>query len=416
MYDYIISGGGCAGLSLAYYMQHPALQDKKILILDTEAKTKNDKTWCFWTDGNIPFLAAQHTHWENIQFKSFNSDITESISPLRYSYVNSLEFYKEVLKRIQQNPNVTFKYEQVHAIYDTPKGVEVHTEHSIFEGKWAFNSIIPKLTDIPEHTIFLKQHFVGWRIVADYPIFDPAVATLMDFRVVQKEDVRFVYILPFTEREALVEFTVFSQHAWTREKYHRELSQYIQNELSIRSYHIKEEEFGIIPMTNYSFARKTGKHIINIGTSGGFTKPTTGYTFKRIQEDTQKIAESIIESGHPHYSRSGKWRYQFYDNLLLYIIQKNPQKVHYIFNQLFRNNSIRKILRFLAEDISFIQDLSMLVRLPWTPFFQAIWKYYILNMFKLIKTPIKFHSPSEKDSITFVKSFSSEVIEKQQAY
>lgn len=47
-YDYIIAGGGLAGLSLAYYMNQTVLREKSILIIDQDTKTKNDRTWCFW--------------------------------------------------------------------------------------------------------------------------------------------------------------------------------------------------------------------------------------------------------------------------------------------------------------------------------------------------------------------------------
>ncbi len=47
--DYIIAGGGMAGLSLAYYLNESrSLRDKKVLIIDRDAKTANDHTWCFW--------------------------------------------------------------------------------------------------------------------------------------------------------------------------------------------------------------------------------------------------------------------------------------------------------------------------------------------------------------------------------
>jgi lycopene beta-cyclase len=47
-YDFIIAGGGLAGLSLAYYMNQTVLREKSILIIDQDTKTKNDRTWCFW--------------------------------------------------------------------------------------------------------------------------------------------------------------------------------------------------------------------------------------------------------------------------------------------------------------------------------------------------------------------------------
>jgi lycopene beta-cyclase len=47
-YDFILSGGGLAGLSLAYHLINSPLRDRSILIVDKDAKQQNDRTWCFW--------------------------------------------------------------------------------------------------------------------------------------------------------------------------------------------------------------------------------------------------------------------------------------------------------------------------------------------------------------------------------
>jgi len=52
VYDYIIAGGGCAGLSLVMRMlKEPQLSTKKILIIDKDSKQLNDRTWCYWEKG-----------------------------------------------------------------------------------------------------------------------------------------------------------------------------------------------------------------------------------------------------------------------------------------------------------------------------------------------------------------------------
>ena len=62
-YDYIIAGSGCAGLSLVFYMNQTALQNKSILIIDKAPKTKNDRTWCFWIDKPIVFDEIVFKEW-----------------------------------------------------------------------------------------------------------------------------------------------------------------------------------------------------------------------------------------------------------------------------------------------------------------------------------------------------------------
>ena len=48
-FDYIIIGGGCAGLSLAYELElHNKLLDKTLAIVEPRQDYKKDKTWSFW--------------------------------------------------------------------------------------------------------------------------------------------------------------------------------------------------------------------------------------------------------------------------------------------------------------------------------------------------------------------------------
>ncbi|RZK28105.1 MAG: FAD-dependent oxidoreductase, partial [Hymenobacter sp.] len=55
-YDYLLVGGGAAGLSLAYHLaQEPSLASKRVLLIEPEAKDQNDRTWSFWADAPTPF-------------------------------------------------------------------------------------------------------------------------------------------------------------------------------------------------------------------------------------------------------------------------------------------------------------------------------------------------------------------------
>ena len=48
-FDYIIIGGGCAGLSLAYELEiHNKLENKTLAIVEPRDEYKRDKTWSFW--------------------------------------------------------------------------------------------------------------------------------------------------------------------------------------------------------------------------------------------------------------------------------------------------------------------------------------------------------------------------------
>ena len=48
-FDYVIIGGGCAGLSLAYELDlHQKLNNKTLSIVEPRTEYKRYKTWSFW--------------------------------------------------------------------------------------------------------------------------------------------------------------------------------------------------------------------------------------------------------------------------------------------------------------------------------------------------------------------------------
>ena len=47
-FDYVILGGGCAGLSLAYELDiNNKIKNKKLAIVEIREEYKRDKTWSF---------------------------------------------------------------------------------------------------------------------------------------------------------------------------------------------------------------------------------------------------------------------------------------------------------------------------------------------------------------------------------
>ncbi|MCI4671577.1 MAG: lycopene cyclase family protein [Bacteroidia bacterium] len=377
-FDYIIAGGGCAGLSLAARINRTDLKTKRILILDTEPKSRNDKTWCFWSEGNENIFTP-YKGWSNLHFHTSEGSYTQDILPMRYQFVSSIEFYQSIYQELEANPNVEFRYERVLALSDAKDGAFVHTNQGKYKAQWVFNSINFPFQKKDSRTFYLAQHFYGWFVEMEEKTFDKDFMTLMDFRMKQNGETCFVYTLPFSDREALIEYTVFSETVWETERYKKELHQYLSDSFPGKKFKIVQEEQGVIPMTNHHFPRKKGKYIYNIGTAGGFTKATTGYTFKNIQLDTENIVQALLKTGKPHYRLDKKGRFGFYDNLLLHIIKHRGGIVHRIFHQLFSKNDFRTILNFLSEQTNILQEIWIMGRLPWGPFLNAIWQYYILR-------------------------------------
>ena len=368
-FDYIITGAGCAGLSLIYHLLRSPLKGKKVLLLDANLKNTNDRTWCFWAEAPYSYKSSQKKYWANLEFFNESQGKVESIAPYAYYHIRGLDFYSEVFELIRHFDNVEFRQDKIVQVTETEEGVRVSGENGVYYSSLVFNS-----TKFPQfHThgfITLKQHFHGWFIEYDRPVFDLNTARLMDFRGHNKSHPGFFYLLPFTESKALIEYTLFSHEILDQNFYENRLSWYIEHFLQT-GFSIKGTETGAIPMTNYPFPAKIGKRIINIGTQGGMTKPTTGYTFKNIQRSSANIVNALIHQVPIQTLIPKKERFSFYDKLLLKIIDRNPAKIQYIFSALFLKNSFRNVLKFMDEETGINEEAKLFFSLPWKPFIKS---------------------------------------------
>jgi lycopene beta-cyclase len=273
------------------------------------------------------------------------------------------------MNEISKHSNFEILYEKLEGVFSNETGTGIQLKEKSISGDYVFNSIIFKKPELISGEYWLLQHFKGWIIETDENAFDPATATIMDFRLSQKEGTAFCYLLPFSERKALVEFTVFSASKFTDEKYNQGLKDYINGTLGIKNYRIIEEETGSIPMTNHKFSSSQGG-IIHMGTAGGQTKGSSGYTFQFIQKHCSSIVDALIHGKSPDVNGSSS-RFHFYDSVLLNILHNNSLPGNEIFTDLFKKNTPSQVLRFLDNESSLADELKNISSLPTFPFLKA---------------------------------------------
>ena len=373
-YDYIITGSGCAGLSLLYrLLLDPVLNSKKILVLDKSQKKENDRTWCFWEEGKGLFEAVVKKEWQSLIFKTSDFSRQFDLERYRYKMIEGKDFYDFVLSFAETFENVTFKLENIVAIKSDEREAIVETEQGSYRAQYVFNSTSlfnPKITE--ENS--LLQHFTGWVIKTKEDTFDSKVGTLMDFTLDQKHGATFMYVLPTSATEALVEYTLFSKQVLEKEEYETALKEYIQNDLNISAYEIRHTEFGIIPMSLAKFERESDafNRIINIGTAGGYTKASSGYTFQFVQKNTAQIVQNLKGEGNPSPTKTlSDKRYEWYDRTLLEVILSGKMEGKDIFAMMFSKRSPERILKFLANESTLWDDLKIVTALPIGPFMSA---------------------------------------------
>lgn len=385
-YDYIIAGGGLAGLSLAFYINaNPILKTKKILIVDKSQKTKNDRTWCFWANKPTAFDEIVIHEWEKAHFFGVDYNKHAALSPFKYKMIRGIDFYNFTKKILHQNPNIEWVTGEITSIQDTDNGGLVTVENTVYHADWVFNSTfdIKQFQKKSTQYFYQLQHFKGWVIEAENDCFDTEEMHLMDFRTAQYNNARFFYVLPFNKRKALIEYTIFSDTLLEQETYDVFLKKYIGETLGIQNYTIEETEYGIIPMTNHPFKKTQGQHILNIGTIGGHAKSSTGYAFYNVQQVVQQITQNLGANKYPlsNVPLFDK-RFMVYDTLMLHILQYEGELIKPIFTKLFKHNKIQTVFDFLNESTSFWQELKIFYSLPHMPFWRAIFSVYFYQPIK----------------------------------
>ena len=367
-YDYIITGAGLAGLSLLMrMMQHPFFDTAQILVIDAAQKNTNDRTWCFWEKENDIFEPIVIKKWDHVSFiaPSYSNEL--NLSPFTYKMIRGIDLYSYVLEKAATKNNISFCTERVLAVHSDNDGAKVVLENQTLKASKIFNSILFEPANVlaqKASDYFLWQHFKGFEITTAAPVFNDAVATLMDFTVDQVDGTTFMYVMPTSPTTALVEYTLFTPNILEEEKYDKAITDYIQKTYGSIDYEVTHHEFGQIPMTNYSFVEGAG-NLINIGVAGGQVKGSSGYAFHFIQEKTKTIVTDLVAGKNPLRARTfTQKKFQLYDSVLLRVLQDQKLDGATIFTAIFSNNPPDRVFRFLNNESSLVDDLHIMSSVP----------------------------------------------------
>ena len=350
-FDYIIIGGGCAGLSLAYELEiKNKLKENTLAIIETRKEYRRDKTWSFWKVFDHNFDDCVIKNWNNFTINTSEGFRELSNKSFPYQSINSEKFYKKINSRLSSNPNVSL-FKNLN---------NINSKNSL-----VFNSVFEGEIDKSK----LWQHFQGIEIETSKDIFDDEIINLMDFNCDQKNDVHFFYTLPFNKNRALIETTWLSDlEDQSLMNYDLQLENYIKNNLGIKNYNINFKEKGAIPLFYPSF--NDYSKTINIGTAGGMTRLSTGYTFLNIQEHSKYIVKNIDNYEKIKMYQIGK-KYQFLDKVFLRVLKNHPDKMPKIFFEMFKASS-NSVIKFLSNKSNIFEDINIISRMPKLIFMRAL--------------------------------------------
>jgi len=374
----VVGAGGAGGSVLVQLARRltPGREPPTVAVVDPERKAGRDRTWCFWDEGSSAVDPAVHRAWGHaLLVDAAGREHRLDLAPLRYVMVRSQDFYAladEATARLGAQRVLA----PADAVVDGEEFARVHTAAGTIRARWVLDSR-PAAPRLPANTALL-QHFRGWTVRFPVDALDASGPVLMDFSVAQPArrrvgaGVAFGYVLPDDARTGLVEYTEFSRRRLADAEYDKALAAYLDARYgNAGGYEVGEVEDGVIPMTDAVYARRVGRRVLRLGTAGGATRASTGYTFAAMQRQAAHVAAALMAGGPPDLPPAYPARHRWMDSVLLRALDGGLVDGPQLFTRLLLRNPPARVLRFLDGRTSGIDDLRVMATTPALPMARA---------------------------------------------
>lgn len=348
--DVVVCGAGAAGLSIAVRLARLPLT---VRVLDRREGYGRDRTFSFFRGRSHPFEDAVLRRYRAIEVVGRERRVARNVEARPYETLPSDRFYETALQILARHDRVRLDLGvDVGEVRDLGGHVEIETGQGALRARLVIDARgEPRTAHAQPGDVRWVQHFGGLDVEVEHPIFEPAVATLMDLRVPQGEGPHFVYVLPETPRRALVEDTHFGPAPFPAERYEAGARAWLEAR-GAGAVRVLRAERGVLPMTSTEVDRGRGR-VLRAGLAGGAAKPSTGYAFAFIQRDADAIEAALVgwdRARAPSFPPLRSPTALFFDRVFLSYLAAHPADAERVFVGLFAGTSGPQIARFLSEE------------------------------------------------------------------
>lgn len=378
LYDLVILGGGCAGLSLATQLvKSDSLLT--VLVLEGRQSYAQDRTWCYFKNVDaVSRTDAYHT-WPTMRVASNDGQVFINCGKAHYEMVNSVQFYKNAQLTIEQSELVELKTGIL--VNNHPEKQKdlwcIYTNAGVFQSRFVVDTRPVGTPLIGASKLW--QSFYGAEVECKFDTFDVDCGDLMDFaaanacgaRLAFPDAVCFVYILPTTATRALIELTVFSPTPLTPENLIPLHKIATRNRLGSVTYSVLRTEHGILPMGNKKTVTHNNATYVFAGLTAGAARPSSGYAFTRIQTWASYCANSLANGNFPLGHKSDSLIQQIMDFLFLKMVRAKPEFAPDLFLALFAKTDTQSVIRFLSDRATLQDYIRVMAALFPGPLFRA---------------------------------------------
>ena len=365
--DVIVLGGGCAGLSLASRMAAMP-GGPRMLVVESRREYQEDRTWCGWRLGPHYFDDCVVRHWHSWQVTG-GARHRQTSERYPYEMVSAGLFYDKACRSVASSDQVTLLTgADVLEVEEREQTVAVRLcDGTVHAAPWVIDTR-PKRC--PLSWPWIWQNFVG--LVVEFDKEQTSVLgdipTLMNFQPEEGHVAQFVYVLPFSATQYLVEWTRLS----TKEGQLPAIESKLRAWLDAVSSQWKpiRRECGSLPMAVPEKEPKSARVVV-AGMRGGSMRASSGYAFHAIQRWADDCAGSLAAGGPPLPPVRSRLL-EALDASFLSVLQKEPGAARELFAALFAQCPAEPLVRFLAGHPEVGDYWQVIASLPWRRFLPTV--------------------------------------------
>ncbi len=362
MLDAVIVGGGAAANSLLAHLGAVGWRGS-VAVVDQVGAPLEGRSWAWWSRGDMLLDPWATRTIDRVVTAGPGWKRDEPAAPYRYCMITGEDLATAVASLTS---GLDVRKIAGRALAVTVEGnfrrvtVDTGGTRSDLVARRVFDSVGVGRRDpwVPE----ARLDFLGLQIRATTDVFAPDAITLMDFRIPQDDGPAFMYVLPTSPREALVERTSFLTRPGASGDAHRDrIGAYVDNVLRVGEWTATVREEGVIPLTAPPPAPPG---VTAIGVAAGMIKASTGYAFARIQHHSACLAAALAQGRDPAACAVSRRWPRVADRALLRTLARDPAGTRRVLEAMLRRNTIARVLAFLDEDLGAAAQARMFATLP----------------------------------------------------